>query len=118
VQGARTREYVVAARALGVGPARTLWRHILPGVIGTVIVAGTFVAGGAVTLEAALSFLGAGVEPEIPSWGNMVAEGAAPGVGWWIAGFPGLAIVVTVTAINLLGDALRDALDPRQLPRT
>ena len=113
----REREFVVGARALGAGGARLLVRHVLPNSLSPVIVAATLGVGNAIGVEAGLSFLGLGVQPPWPSWGNIIADGAAEvGTLWWISLFPGLAIVCTVMAFNALGDGLRDALDPRQLP--
>jgi peptide/nickel transport system permease protein len=110
----REREYVQAARALGFSRPRILFRHILPGALPPVIVAGTLGVGETIVLEAGLSFLGFGVQPPIPSWGGMVAEGRVDLLGaWWISTFSGLAIVFAVVAFNLAGDGLRDALDPR-----
>lgn len=110
----REREFVLAARALGFGAPRILFRHILPNVASPIIVAATLGIGNTILVEASLSFLGLGVPPPAPSWGLMVAAGKdvivdAP----WIALFPGLAIVLTVMSFNLIGDGLRDALDPR-----
>lgn len=110
----REREFVLAARALGFGAPRILFRHILPNVASPIIVAATLGIGNTILVEASLSFLGLGVPPPAPSWGLMVAAGKdvvldAP----WIALFPGLAIVLTVMSFNLVGDGLRDALDPR-----
>ncbi len=111
VQGVRTRGYVDAARALGATPRRLLWRHTLPNALGPAIVATTLGVGNAILLESGLSFLGLGIQPPAPSWGNMIAGGrdlvvVAP----WVAIAPGLALVVTVLACTLLGDALRDRL--------
>lgn len=118
VLGIREREYVEAGRALGYSRRRILFRHVLPNALGPVIVAATLGVGNVVILEAGLSFLGIGVQPPVPSWGNMVADGRARLLeGWWISTFPGLAIVATVLAFNLLGDGLRDALDPRSTVR-
>lgn len=118
VLGIREREYVEAGRALGYSRRRILFRHVLPNALGPVIVAATLGVGNVVILEAGLSFLGIGVQPPVPSWGNMVADGRARLLdGWWISTFPGLAIVATVLAFNLLGDGLRDALDPRSAIR-
>jgi peptide/nickel transport system permease protein len=109
----RGREYVEAARALGCGTPRIMGRHVLPNIMSLVVVYATMSLPGAVLAEASLSFLGVGVNPPTPSWGSMVANGgdylnAAP----WLASVPALAIMITVIAVNLLGDALRDALDP------
>src|SRR5256884_577725 len=110
----RRLDYVHAARAFGASDARLATRHVLPNVLGPVIVAATLGVGGAIMAEAALSFVGLGAPPPAPSWGAMVAEGrdllrVAP----WVSLFPGLAIGLTVLAVNLVGDGLRDALDVR-----
>jgi len=110
----RRLDYVHAARAFGASDARLAARHVLPNVLGPVIVAATLGVGGAIMAEAALSFVGLGAPPPTPSWGAMVAEGrdllrVAP----WVSLFPGLAIGLTVLAVNLVGDGLRDALDVR-----
>jgi peptide/nickel transport system permease protein len=110
----REMEYVQAARALGASTPRTMLRHVLPNGLSPLIVQATFVFAFSILGEAALSFLGVGVPPYIPSWGNILAGGRqfmveAP----WVTLFPGFAIVVTVLGINLLGDGLRDVLDPR-----
>jgi peptide/nickel transport system permease protein len=110
----REQEYVQAARALGFGRSRIILRHLIPNVLAPVIVAATLGIGNTIVLEAGLSFLGLGVQPPTPSWGTLVADGRQNLIGaWWVATFPGLAIVVTVLAFNLVGDGLRDALDPR-----
>jgi peptide/nickel transport system permease protein len=114
VMGARTREYVQAARGLGVPPARIVARHILPNVAAPVIVTAALAVGQVVLIEAGLSYLGIGVPQPTPSWGNIIADGqqallAAP----WIAVSAGLAIVLTVLAFSVLGDGLRQWLDPR-----
>lgn len=110
----REREFIQAARALGFGSSRIVLRHLIPNVLAPVIVAATLGIGNTIVLEAGLSFLGLGVQPPTPSWGNMVADGGQNLISaWWVATFPGLAIVVSVLAFNLLGDGLRDALDPR-----
>jgi peptide/nickel transport system permease protein len=110
----REREFVQAAKALGMNDGRIILRHIIPNTLAPVIVYATLGIGNTILVEAALSFLGLGVQPPTPSWGNMVSDGRdALITAWWIATFPGLAIVLTVTAFNLLGDGLRDALDPR-----
>ena len=114
----REREYVQAARALGFGGGRILFRHVLPNVLSPVIVAATLGIGNTILAEAALSFLGLGVRPPTASWGAMVASGRDVMLdAWWITVFPGLAIVVTVMCFNLVGDGLRDALDPRTAER-
>lgn len=110
----RERDYVLAAKALGFSNRRVLFRHILPNALVPVIVAATLGIGNVIVLEAGLSFLGIGVQPPTPSWGGMVAAGRQDLLGaWWISTFPGLAIVFTVVCFNLVGDGLRDALDPR-----
>lgn len=110
----REQPYVEAADALGAGFWRIALRHILPNTLAPLIVQATYICASAVIFEAYLSFLGAGTPPEIPSWGNMMAEGRSfIQLGFWIVLFPGLALALTVLAINLLGDGLRDTLDPR-----
>jgi peptide/nickel transport system permease protein len=110
----RELPFVEAAHASGTSFFRILWRHILPNTLPPLLVQGTFVAAAAMIIEAALSFLGAGTPPNIPSWGNIMAEGRSLfQVAYYIVLFPGLFLSVTVLAINLLGDGLRDALDPR-----
>jgi peptide/nickel transport system permease protein len=112
----KAEEMVVAARALGARNRRILWRHILPGVTSTIVVAATLGIGHVIILEAGLSFLGVGVQPPTASWGNIISDGASNVGGlWWMSLFPGLAIVLTVMAFNIIGDALRDALDPREI---
>jgi peptide/nickel transport system permease protein len=111
VLGIRARPFVEAAAALGAPRPRILWRHILPNAVGPAIVAITLGVGGAVLLESGLSFLGLGVQPPQPSWGNMIADGRdAIVIAPWVALAPGLALIVTVVASTLLGDALRDRL--------
>ncbi|MDD3313741.1 ABC transporter permease [Pseudodesulfovibrio sp.] len=110
----RERDYVLAARAAGAGPARILLRHILPNAVTPVLVSATLGVAGAILTESSLSFLGLGVQPPDASWGNMLMEGKdVLGIAWWLSVFPGLAILVTVLGYNLLGEALRDLLDPR-----
>lgn len=114
----REREFTDAARALGFSRTRIIFRHLLPNAMAPVIVAATLGIGNTIILEAGLSFLGLGVRPPASSWGIMVAAGRSYlSDAWWIATFPGLAIVFVVLAINLMGDGLRDALDPRQAAR-
>lgn len=106
--------YVEAAVAVGVPDRLIIWRHILPNVLAPVIIFSTLGMAGAILTGAALSFLGLGVQPPTPEWGTMLSEGRNYlRIAWWIATFPGLAIMVTVLSINMLGDGLRDALDPR-----
>jgi peptide/nickel transport system permease protein len=113
---AKQIDYVAAARALGANDVRILWRHLLPNVISPVIVAATLAVGNVIALEAGLSYLGVGAQPPTASWGSIFNDGIELFAGnWWVALFPGIAIVVTVLAFNVLGDALRDVLDPRQL---
>jgi peptide/nickel transport system permease protein len=113
----RQLEYIQAIKALGAGDLRIMSQHVLPNVIAPVVIAATLGVAGAIMAEAALSFLGLGVPPPAPSWGSMIADGRdleqlrrAP----WTSVFPGIAIGAAVLGFNLLGDALRDALDPRQ----
>ena len=110
----RERSYVEAARALGTRLPTILWRHVLPNMMAPLIVQATFIAASAVLIEAALSFLGVGIPPQTPSWGNMMAEGRNfVAVAFHIILYPGILLALTVLAINLVGDGLRDALDPR-----
>jgi peptide/nickel transport system permease protein len=116
VLSARSLDYVRAARALGYGRWRLMFTQILPNVVGPILVIATLGAAGAILMEAALSFLGLGVQPPTPSWGGMLSFAreklfTAP----WISIFPGLAIFVTVLGLNLLGDGLRDILDPHTI---
>jgi peptide/nickel transport system permease protein len=108
------REFAVAARAMGQHPLAILWRHLLPNAFTPVLIQATLLIGNLILLEASLSFLGLGIQPPTPSWGNLISEGQAVLVqAWWVATFPGAALAVTVIAFNLLADGLRDALDPR-----
>ncbi len=114
----KTRDFVTATRALGASDGIIIRRHILPNLIQISMVIGTFAMASAIISEASLSFLGLGVPPQIPTWGTMLADGRIYiSTAWWLALFPGLCIFLTVLGINLLGDALRDILDPR-LKRT
>ena len=114
VLSARENLYVESARAIGAGDALILSRHVLPNVVAPLIVTATLGLGTAILSAAALSFLGLGSQPPLPEWGRMLSEGRDYlREAWWISTFPGLAIMVTVLAMNLLGDALRDVLDPR-----
>jgi peptide/nickel transport system permease protein len=112
----REKEFVEAARAAGANDRRIIFRHILPNAISPIIVQTTLVVGTAIIIEAALSFLGFGVRPPIPTWGGMAAAGAAIAVRgfWWELVFSAVALISTVLAINFIGDGLRDALDPTQ----
>jgi peptide/nickel transport system permease protein len=110
----KEQEFVLAAHALGAANRTIIVRHILPNVLTPVIIVGTFGVATNVITEASLSFLGLGVEPTIPTWGAMLADGRNYiNRAWWLTTFPGLAILLTVLSINLLGDWLRDHLDPR-----
>ncbi|MBI4280061.1 MAG: ABC transporter permease [Armatimonadetes bacterium] len=110
----RTLEFVLAARALGASDARILWRHVLPNVQTSIIVVTTFTFSSAILTESTLSFLGLGVQPSIPTWGRMLAEGREYlREAWWLTTFPGLALMAAVLGANALGDWLRDYLDPR-----
>jgi len=110
----REREFVQGARALGAADARIMVKHILPNALVPVLVSATLGVAGAILTESGLSFLGLGVQPPTPSWGNILIDGKANiEIAWWLSAFPGLAILATVLAYNLLGEGLRDALDPR-----
>jgi peptide/nickel transport system permease protein len=110
----RERDFVQAARAMGARDARIIFRHILPNAISPVLVSATLGVAGAILTESALSFLGIGVQPPTASWGNMLIAGKQTlATAWWLSVFPGLAILVTVLGYNLLGEGIRDALDPR-----
>jgi peptide/nickel transport system permease protein len=112
------REFVIAARALGGSQLHLLVRHVLPNVLAPALVAATLGVANVILLEAGLSYLGIGLGPPAASWGTIIQDGAERVSDlWWLTLFPGLAILVTVFACNALGDALRDAFDPRQLPR-
>jgi peptide/nickel transport system permease protein len=111
----RSREFVLVARGLGASDARVLVRHILPNLLAVVIVSATIRVALNILLEVGLSYLGLGVQSPLASWGNMVAEGKAVlRAAWWVSAFPGVFIVLTVMAFNLLGDGLRDVTDPRR----
>jgi peptide/nickel transport system permease protein len=110
----RGRDFVLAARVAGAGPVRIIVRHILPNALAPVLVSATLGVAGAILVESSLSFLGLGVQPPDPSWGNMLTDGKEVlGVAPWLSIFPGLAILITVLGYNLLGEGLRDLLDPR-----
>jgi peptide/nickel transport system permease protein len=114
VLSAKEREFIIAARTIGASDAAIIFRHLLPNILTPAIVLGTFAVAATIIAEASLSFLGLGVGTQVPSWGNMLADGRAYiGSAWWLATLPGLAIMVTVLSINLIGDWVRDALDPR-----
>jgi peptide/nickel transport system permease protein len=110
----RETEFVQAARALGASSGRLMFRHVLPNVVSTCVVIASTEAARMIILESALTFLALGVQPPTPSWGGMLTDGKVYfSSAWWLTTFPGLAILVTVLGINLLGDGLRDLLDPK-----
>jgi len=114
----RERDFIVAAQCLGANKRQIITRHIIPNLIQTSLVIGTFAMASSIIAEASLSFLGVGVPPEMPTWGTMLADSRIYiSTAWWLPLFPGLCIFITVLGINLMGDALRDILDPR-LKRT
>lgn len=109
----REREFILSARAIGVGNGRIILTHILPNVLGPIVILMTLNVANNILLESSLTFLGLGVDPLIPSWGGMLADGRTYlQSAWWVSVFPGLAIMFTVLGLNLLGDWLRDLLDP------
>jgi peptide/nickel transport system permease protein len=110
----KSRDFISASRALGASNFYIIFRHLIPNGIGPVLVSFVFGVAGAILTEAGLSYLGLGVQPPNPSWGNILFEGRAVlGVGWWMILFPGLAILVTVLSFNLFGEGLRDIMNPR-----
>jgi len=110
----REREFILAARSQGAGDLRIILRHIIPNAMAPVLVSATLGVAGAILTESALSFLGIGVQPPTPSWGNMLTAGKDNlEYAWWLSLFPGVAILITVLGYNLLGEGIRDALDPR-----
>jgi len=110
----KERDFVTAARAQGAGAARIMFRHILPNTLAPILVAATLGVAGAILVESSLSFLGIGVQPPTPSWGNILTAGKDNiEFAWWLSLFPGLAIFLTVLGYNLLGEGIRDAVDPR-----
>jgi len=115
----KSQEFVTAARAIGASPARIMARHLLPNSLAIIIVEATLWLSFAIILESSLSYLGLGVQIPTPSWGNMLQQGQKELITgkWWLTLFPGLAIFITVLCFNLLGDGLRDALDPRHRKR-
>ena len=111
----REKEFVEAAKAAGAGDMRIIVRHLLPNVIGPIIVTVTLLIATAILVEAALSFLGFGIQPPTPALGKLIADGQTQGLdAWWLVTFPGLVIVIIALAVNFVGDGLRDALDPTQ----
>jgi peptide/nickel transport system permease protein len=111
----REKEFVEAAKAAGAGDARIIIRHLLPNAVGPIIVAMTLIIAAAILIEAALSFLGFGIQPPTPALGKLIADGQTQGFeAWWLVTFPGLVIVLIALAVNFVGDGLRDALDPTQ----
>jgi ABC-type dipeptide/oligopeptide/nickel transport system permease subunit len=114
----REKEFVEAAKAAGAGDLRIMFRHMLPSTVGPIVVTMTLLVATAILLEAALSFLGFGVQPPTPALGLLINDGASDGLAtWWLVTFPGLVIVLIALAINFIGDGLRDALDPQQRVR-
>lgn len=110
----RDQEYVQAATAIGVSDTKIMVRHILPNVIGVVVVEATLVVALAIIVESIISFLGLGIQPPTPSWGNMLTDARTTmTTQWWLTWFPGMMIVITALCVNFLGDGLRDALDPK-----
>ena len=110
----KERDFTEAARALAIPKKRIIFKHLLPNAMAPIFVAATLGVAGAILTESALSFLGMGVQPPVASWGNMLTDGKATiEIAWWLTVFPGVAILLTVLAYNLLGEGLRDILDPR-----
>ena len=110
----KEREFVAASRVMGAGDFWIISRHLVPNAIGPVLVNATLGIGAAILVESALSFLGIGVQPPVPSWGNILMDGKSTlGVAWWLTVFPGVFILFTVLALNLAGEALRDVMEPR-----
>ena len=110
----KERDFVQAARVIGAGDFRIIFRHVLPNAMASLLVAATLGIAGAILTESALSFLGIGVQPPMASWGNILTDGKDNiDIAWWLSLFPGLAIFITVLSYNLLGEGIRDSLDPR-----
>jgi peptide/nickel transport system permease protein len=110
----RERDFVLAVKAMGASNTRIIFGHILPNAMAPVLVSATLGIAAAVLTESALSFLGIGVQPPTPSWGNMLTQGQnVLGIAWWLSFYPGMAILITVLGYNLLGEGIRDAIDPR-----
>lgn len=115
----RTREYVEAATLSGASPWRVIWRHMLPNMMGPIIVNATLTVSSAILIESALSFIGYGVKPPTPALGQLISDGrGAMQTQWWLVTFPGLVIIAICLTINFIGDGLRDALDARQAQRS
>ncbi len=111
----KERDFVLAERAIGASNIRIIFYHILPNALAPILVSATLGVGNAILIESALSFLGLGVQPPIPSWGNMLTEGKDTlHIAWWLSVFPGLAILITVLGFNLLGEAIQEITDPRR----
>jgi peptide/nickel transport system permease protein len=114
----KERGYIESSKAIGLPSHLIIWRHLIPNALSPVLVSTALMIGGMITAEAGLSFLGIGIRPPIPSWGNMISAGQdAVFTGWWIAFFPGLLLTITILCLNLLADGLRDALDTKTLMR-
>lgn len=110
----KERDFISAAKVMGAKDSRIIIKHLIPNAIGPVLVSATLGVGGAILTESALSFLGIGVQPPTPSWGNILMDGRSTlGVAWWLTVFPGLFILFTVLSYNILGEAMRDILEPR-----
>ena len=110
----KERDFIAASKVMGAKDPWIIFRHLIPNAIGPVLVSATLGLGGAILTESALSFLGIGVQPPTPSWGNILMDGRSTlGVAWWLTVFPGLFILFTVLAYNIIGEALRDMLEPR-----
>ncbi len=110
----RERDFVRAARAIGASDIRIIFMHVLPNAMASILVTATLGIAGAILTESALSFLGIGVQPPTPSWGNILTAGKDNiDIAWWLSLYPGLAILITVVGYNLLGEGIRDASDPR-----
>jgi len=110
----RKQDFVMAGRVVGAGNARIIFRHILPNSLAPVFVSATFGVASSILIESSLSFLGFGVQPPTPSWGEILSQSRDfMDIAWWLAFFPGVAIFVSITAYNLVGEGLRDAIDPR-----
>ncbi len=115
VMSVRTRDYITAARVQGLNTSKILFKHIFPNVFTPIFITATLGIAGAILTESALSFLGLGVQPPVPSWGNILTAGKDNIMfAWWLSFFPGMAIFITVLGYNLLGEGLRDVLDPKE----